>query len=281
MKIDYMSDIHLEFGQHRKLLPNVSGGDILILAGDITTAAMFRSNRTDKDARSHSGYMKKFKEDVIDKYDRVFYIMGNHEHYNSIFHKTLPELKKGFANYGMDKIEFFDNDSKIIDDILFIGCTLWTDFENGNDLSMYRCGRGMNDFHIIGSVDVEDLNYFNRYKTRTITPEFILDEHKKSKEYIQKTVNLHPDKKVVVFTHHGPTYKSLNSDHIGNGLDGAYCSDLSDFILNTPSIKYWVSGHCHIIKEYDVGQCKVLSNSQGYYLEPVYSKFTGPKSFEV
>ena len=281
MKIDYMSDIHLEFPEHRNIFPTVSGGDILILGGDITTAAMFRSHRTDSDARSHSKFMKKFKKDVVDKYSQVFYIMGNHEHYRSIFRKTLPELKEGFANHGMDKIEFFDNDSKVVDDVLFVGSTLWSDFENGNDLSMYRCGRGMNDYRLIGLLDVEDFNYFNRHKTKMITPEFILDEHKKSKGYIERTVKMYPDKKVVVFTHYGPTYKSLNFDHIGNGLDGAYCSDLSNLILDNPNITHWVSGHCHTIKEYEVGQCMVMSNCRGYSMEPTYRKFTGPKSFEV
>jgi len=281
MKIDYMSDIHLEFTEHLRPFKKVDGGDILILGGDITTAAMFRPHRTDKDTRSHSKFMKKFKESVVDKYEQVFYIMGNHEHYNSIFHKTLPQLKEGFANHGMDKIQFFDNDSKVVDDVVFIGSTLWSDFENGNDLSMYRCGRSMNDFRIIGSMDVEDMNYFNRYESRAITPEFILDEHKKSKGYIERTVKMYPDKKVVIFTHHGPTYKSLHPDHIGNGLDGAYCSDLSDLILDNPNITHWISGHCHTIKEYEVGPTKILSNCQGYYMESSYKNFDGPKSFEV
>lgn len=280
MKVDYFSDTHFEFTEHRKPLPQTDGGDVLILAGDITTAAMFRENRTDKDARSHFKYMKTFKKNVLDKYKHVFYVMGNHEHYNSIFNNTLPELKAGFARLGVTNVSFFDNNFTVVDDVVFIGSTLWCNFENGNDLSMYRCEKGMNDFRLIGSMDVKDLNYFNRYDSRTITAEFILSEFNKSKEYIDQTAALFHDKKVVVFTHHGPTYQSLNLEHSGNGLDGAYCSDISELILNRPQIKYWVSGHCHISKEYEVGECKVLQNCRGYYMEPSYNKFT-IKSFEV
>lgn len=280
MKVDYFSDTHFEFVEHRRPLPKTDGGDVLILAGDITTAAMFRDNRTDKDARSHNKYIQAFKKDVLDKYKHVFYVMGNHEHYNSIFHNTLPELKAGFARNGIENIVFFDNNFTVVEDVVFIGSTLWCDFENGNDLSMYRCEKGMNDFRLIGSMDVKDMNYFNRYNSRTITAEFILSEFKKSKTYIDETAALFHGKKVVVFTHHGPTYQSLNSDHVGNGLDGAYCSDLSELIFNRPQIKYWVSGHCHIVKEYTVGECQVLQNCRGYYMEPSYSKFA-IKSFEV
>lgn len=280
MKVDYFSDTHFEFTEHRKPLPKTDGGDVLILAGDITTAAMFREKRTDKDARSHFKYMKTFKENVLNKYKHVFYVMGNHEHYNSIFNNTLPELKAGFARLGVTNVSFFDNNFTVLDDVVFIGSTLWCDFENGNNLSMYRCEKGMNDFRLIGSMDVKDMNYFSRYDSRTITAEFILSEFNKSKEYIDQIAALFHDKKIVVFTHHGPTYQSLNSEHSGNGLDGAYCSDISELILNRPQIKYWVSGHCHISKEYEVGECKVLQNCRGYYMEPSYNKFT-IKSFEV
>ena len=280
MKIDYMADIHLEFPEHRNIFPKVSGGDILILGGDITTAAMFRSYRTDSDARSHSKFMKKFKKDVVDKYEQVFYIMGNHEHYRSIFRKTLPELKEGFANHGMDKIEFFDNDSKVVDDVLFVGSTLWSDFENGNDLSMYRCGRGMNDFRIIGLLDVEDFNYFNRHETKMITPEFILNVHTQSRDYI-RLVASESKEPVVVFTHHPPSFESCNKLHSGNDLDGAYATNLQQLILDTPQIKYWISGHTHMSGEYEIGGCKVLSNQLGYYFEPGYRAFKGTRNFEI
>jgi len=279
MKIDYMSDLHFEFSQHRRPLPNIKGGDVLILAGDITTAAMFRDKRTDKDARSHSKFMNKFKKDVIDKYNHVLYIMGNHEHYNSIFHKTLLDLKEGFSRHGMEKILFCDNHSVIIDDTMFVGSTLWSDFEKGSDFSMYMCGRGMNDFRVIGSMDVEDMNYFNRYTSRTITPEFILEEHKKSLEFLKTNVAL--GNKVVVFTHHGPTNQSLHPDHIGNGMDGAYCSDLSEFILDNPQIKVWIHGHTHQNKDYMVGECRVVAKQQGYYMERSYSQFDGPGTVEI
>jgi Icc-related predicted phosphoesterase len=280
MKVDYLSDLHLEFLDYPNF-SGVEGGDVLILAGDITTASMLRENRTDKDARSHKKYLKKFKTDLLDKYRHVFYVMGNHEHYNSIFGKTSSQLHLGFQQNGLTNITIFDNHFAIVDDVVFVGSTLWSDFEKGNDLAMYRCEKGMNDFRLIGKMDVEDITHFNKKSSRLISSEFILSEFEKSKKHIEDTIRLFSIKKIVVFTHHGPTYKSLNSIHIGNGLDGAYASDLSELILKNPQIKYWVSGHCHSIKDYKVGECEVLQNCRGYEGEPCYYEFAGPKTFIV
>lgn len=126
------------------------------------------------------------------------------------------------------------------------------------------------------------LNYIERrdLKNAAITPNFILDEHNRSKQYIEEVAKQH-DGKVVVFTHHGPTYKSLHPQHVGNGLDGAYCSDLSDLILGNHNIVNWIYGHTHEIKRYMVGDCEVLANQCGYYTEQSFSEFNGIKQFEV
>ena len=82
-------------------------------------------------------------------------------------------------------------------------------------------------------------------------------------------------------THHAPTSKSVNIEHSGQTLDYAYFSDLSDFILVNPSIKYWVHGHTHMNVDYMVGDCRVLSNQKGYRFEKSAKYFTGTQSFEV
>lgn len=60
MKIQLVSDIHLEFGQ--KVVINNAGADVLVLAGDICCA------------RNFSKYMW-FFEDCASKFKNVVYIM--------------------------------------------------------------------------------------------------------------------------------------------------------------------------------------------------------------
>ena len=78
-------------------------------------------------------------------------------------------------------------------------------------------------------------------------------------------------RKLIVMTHHAPTFKSIHPKYINDRqLNGAYASDLSDFILDRPLIKYWLHGHIHATNDYMVGDCRVISNPRGYVMESKY-----------
>lgn len=276
MRIGYVSDLHLEFRDYPMFWMKENadiGGDVLILAGDITTAHTVATYRTDKNHRSFVKYAEFFGEEVLSKYKHVFYVMGNHEHYNCTFDQSAEILKAGFKKigYGWEKIELFDNSHTVLDDVLFIGSTLWSNFENANPISMHDCKNSMNDYHVI---------YREIYKP--INPWFTLAEHYKSVKYIRDVIESYQNKKTVVFTHHAPTLVSLNKQHVGNGLDGAYASDLSDLILGWPNIKYWIHGHTHMNVDYSVGDySKVIANQRGYDGERSYMLWNGIKHVEV
>lgn len=269
MKISYLSDLHYEF-QPLYDFTKDEGGDVLILAGDINTADMMRLNRTDKSARTSRRHMELLKKNLADKYSKVIYILGNHEHYYFTFEETSMQLRKSFADIGFTNVSIMEDDCMIVDDVLFICSTLWSDFLKEDPVSINACWNGMNDYRVIASS--ADFG--------TINPQYTLDRHKKSKAFIQQTLQENKEMKTVVVTHHGPTMKSLNAEHSGNALDGAYCSDLSEMILDNPQIKYWVSGHCHTNTEYEVGTTKVVSNCRGYEgYDKCFKQFKGAKSF--
>jgi predicted phosphohydrolase len=206
-------------------------------------------------------------------------VMGNHEHYNSIFKNTKQDLLDGFARHDLTKIRILDNNVVRIGDWTLIGATLWTDFNRGDPFTMYVVEKGMNDYKLIGKEDVSDMNYFNRTSNRKIDAEFIMNEHQTSLSYLYEVAKENDN--VIVMTHHAPTCRSVNHDHAGNSLDHAYFSELSDLILDRESIKYWIHGHTHQNVDYMVGQCRILSNQRGYYMEKSAKIFTGTKSFEI
>jgi Icc-related predicted phosphoesterase len=145
---------------------------------------------------------------------------------------------------------------------------------------MFDCQIGMNDYRLIGAMDTDDMNYFNRHESRTVTANFLLNEHKNSVSYIREQLK-RDNKRTIIMTHHAPTNVSLNKQHVGNGLDGAYASNLSDLILGHPQIQYWVHGHTHMNVEYSVGDfCHVVSNQRGYNHEPCYRQFGGVKTLK-
>ena len=105
MKIQILSDIHLEFGLREF---DFSDADILVLAGD-----------------THIGMngLEWIAEKV--KNIPVIYIIGNHEYYKNSYPKLLTKLKLAAQN---TNIHILENDSFYMEGITFHGATLWTDF---------------------------------------------------------------------------------------------------------------------------------------------------------
>ena len=47
-------------------------------------------------------------------------------------------------------------------------------------------------------------------------------------------------------------------------VNGAYSSDLSEFILDRPQIKLWTHGHTHDTFDYMIGTTRIVCNPRGY-----------------
>ena len=47
-------------------------------------------------------------------------------------------------------------------------------------------------------------------------------------------------------------------------MNGAYRSNLEDFIVARPQIKLWIHGHTHHEFDYMVGDTRVVCNPRGY-----------------
>jgi Icc-related predicted phosphoesterase len=74
-----------------------------------------------------------------------------------------------------------------------------------------------------------------------------------------------PWMKVIVVGHHAPSKASTHPRYRGETIvNGAYSSDLSEFILDRPGIKLWTHGHTHEDFDYMIGDCRVVCNPRGY-----------------
>ena len=73
------------------------------------------------------------------------------------------------------------------------------------------------------------------------------------------------DSKVVVVGHHAPSKLSTKPAYERDVLmNGAYSSDLSEFILDHPRIKLWTHGHTHNDFDYMIGSTRIVCNPRGY-----------------
>lgn len=283
MRICLVSDLHLEFGNYpfaasKKL---GDGGDVLIIAGDLTCSRYFNLKRTDSDARSQRKRLDKFIKEWTTKFDKTFYVMGNHEHYGYV----LDSSSKVLQQYLQDtNVTILDPGAAIHKDILFIGATLWTDYNNNDFDTKSLIRYSMNDYRVIHSVHPDKISYEGRkhsdqnIKYGIITPDYILEKHWRDLTFLEWQLKNISGLKTVVITHHAP-HLDFNGDH-STGLIHAYCTDLTELIEKNKQIALWVCGHTHHNIDFSIGPTRLVSNCRGYVGETVEKTFA-PKFIEI
>lgn len=225
MRINYFSDIHLEFGA---CTAPANDADIIVAAGDI-------------------GIYDQGFEWLLALDKPVIYVAGNHEFYTREYYDTLYMLRQKCAN---TNIHFLENDSLIFDGVRFLGCSLWANlFIEGEQVANALC-HSLNDFRKIRFVE----GMFNSQQFTEL--------HKKSKAWLSAELAKPYAGKTVVVTHHAPTQWSwYESPHKIKKL--AYCNDLKS-LFHEYEMEVWFHGHTHSIGDYRLAGARILSNTRGY-----------------
>lgn len=266
MKIQLASDVHLEFGP---ISFDNHGSDVLVLSGDICVAAdlMIRDQYEIMDSSSRSTKVHTFFQECCARFKNVIYIMGNHEHYNGDFATSFTRLKECLGY--LDNLHILEKQSVIIDDVTFICGTLWTDMNKEDPITLSHIRGIMNDYRIIRD-SREPVHYKDadgKFHTRTgkFSPIGSVHEHKEMLAFIKSTIESNPERKFVVVGHHAPCKLSTKPQYENEQLvNGAYSSDLSEFILDHPQIKLWTHGHTHHAFDYMIGSTRIVCNPRGY-----------------
>jgi len=247
MKIRIGSDFHNEFSMVH--LPAMEDEDeqILILAGDIGVAQNGQRQNTIID----------FLEDMSLRFKKVIYVLGNHEFYGSNYKDVHNKLYEETDH--LDNVVIMQNSLIVIDDVIFVGATLWTDLCDGDTLIMNEAKRCMNDYW-------EIKNNVGGY--RRLEPQVTVEEHHKSREYIFHIASEHRDKKVVVVSHHAPSYNSVAMRYRSGEFDMImnynFHSNLDEEIMANDNVALWVHGHTHTSFDYNIGETRVVCNPRGY-----------------
>lgn len=235
MRIQIISDLHNEFGISNLKFDDI---DIIIVAGDV-----------DLGIRGIT-WLKETTKDIP-----VIYILGNHEYYRGSYPKTLTKIK---AESIGTNIHVLENEFITINNITFHGATLWTDFELFGNPEVYGsiCQDRMNDYKLIRL----DPSYS---KLRSIDTYRI---HKKSLDWLEKSLSISDSQLNIVVTHHAPSIKSIPNEFKKDLLTSAYASDLESFILRYKP-DYWIHGHIHTPMDYKIGNTRIICNPRGYINE--------------
>jgi len=260
MKIALASDVHLEFGDLD--FDNDSGADVLILGGDICVGA----DITQRDPYNVMGEQYRsnryhdFFERCCNRFPHVIFIVGNHEHYNGDFQKTIPHFRDVLGY--LKNLHILEKETWVLDDVTFIGGTLWTDMNKRSIRTLHEISRMMNDFQCVdNSARLTDGRGWNDRFTTTDAA----DDHDAMLEYIRLMIEGRWDQKFVVVGHHAPSRLSTHPRYASEAImNGGYNSSLDDFILDHPQIRLWTHGHTHEDFDYCIGSTRILCNPRGY-----------------
>jgi len=165
-----------------------------------------------------------------------------------------------------------DNDSVIIDDIRFLGATLWTNFNDFSSAEVDKAQASITDYSVIGIKNWHaDINNTLAEKIKLLpttnisnhelfTPLIAYLLHKSSLKWLESQLLTPYDGKTVIVTHHAPSLRSC-----GNKVNYSYASNLDDYInFYSGHIDLWCHGHIHEAVDYEISGVRIMSNPKGY-----------------
>jgi predicted phosphodiesterase len=252
MKIAYASDLHFEF--EPLILDDIEPADVLILAGDILNVSRFK-RCTESTRTIDSDDITTFFDTVTSKFKHVIMVMGNHEYYGSSINEAIGTLKELLP---YENFHILNGDYIVIDNNLFVGGTLWTNYNNEDPFTIMRAPTLINDYRVIFNGDMH------------ISVADILERHKNFVKWVENVDKSGYDNNILI-THHSPSMQTT-ADHYKHEsiMNGLFGSNL-DYLLKM--FDYAIFGHQHDPKTPIVNDCVMLNNSRGYPFEHMHDNF--------
>ena len=232
MKIQYCSDLHLEFRENKEFLrlnPLQPMGDILLLAGDIVPFKVMHKHAD-------------FFDYVSDHFETTYWLPGNHEYY----HSNIADRSGRVYEKIRENVFLVNNLAIEHADVKLIFSTLWSKISPANQWPIQQ---SMSDFQVI------------HHNGHPFTPFHFNQFHEESLQFLKKELN---QGKSMVITHHVPTLMHYPEQYKGDLLNEAFAVELHDFI-EPSGIEYWLFGHHHQnIADFKIGSTRLITNQLGY-----------------
>lgn len=252
LKLQYASDLHLEFPANKEYLnqhPLQPVGGVLVLAGDIVPFAVMDKHQD-------------FFSYVADNFETTYWLPGNHEYYHFDIAKKSGVLNEVIRN----NVFLVNNTSVAHENIKLIFSTLWS---NISPVYQWQIERSLNDFHLI------------KHKGYRFSAELYNQLHAACLAFIQNELKTNKEEQVAVFTHHCPTFVNYPEQYKGDILNEAFAVELHD-LIESSNINFWAYGHHHCnIPEFRIGQTKLITNQLGYVQRNEHRLFETNKVIEI
>lgn len=234
MKLYVVSDLHLEYGDF--VVPSVDP-DVVVVAGDLHVGTQGLEWAADR------------LPDVP-----IVYVLGNHEYYRQVVPDLIVSMRDEAERID-PRIHVLDRAAHEIEDTVFLGTTLWTDFAFGGDAS-----EGMRIAHAVLS-DFAQIRFGP--EDRGLEPADIAAIHERERWWLEQMFERFAGRRIVAVTHHPPAARSVPESVIDDPWAGVYASRLETLVQESGAA-LWIHGHVHTPADYMLGETRVLSNPRGY-----------------
>lgn len=272
MKIDIISDIHLDFwikpssGTRpkplRKFIEEVlvpKGGDVLVIAGDIT----------------HKNFQTRvLLSMLLEYYKDIVFVIGNHDIYieanNPSKYNQKDSLDRLISLQNIvdelgEHIHWLKGGTKEVQGIIFGGTMGWYDFSEFKK-------SGMSDIEIqkMYNSRSSDPHYVRGLTSSNMYGDSRLDGLQLFEQEYQKLLEL-DDIFIDIMVTHVPPWVSEE-----NKLKAEFIDDLNYEYFDKPELlngrNVWIHGHTHYFEDSVHNGCRVVSSPLGYKSENLNSE---------
>lgn len=229
IKIQIASDLHIERTETTDPFLYINpSADILVLAGDIGSLYKFDQLLT-------------FLDNLCKKFQHVLFTPGNWEYYQlygydaidiNILINRLESLSKKIPN-----LHILNKTSVMFGKVCIAGCTLWSDLKLQIPKFIVKIPEMTTDLY--KNIFYNNLKYI-----------------KSMVKYCQEN-----DLKLVMVTHHAPSFKCISDQRINDKYITLYASEI---MFPSKSIDTWICGHTHYNFDYvNEAGTRLISNQHG------------------
>jgi predicted phosphohydrolase len=244
MKIQYCSDLHLEFRENAKYMTNnpiPAFGDVLILAGDVTTFSRLKAQEA-------------FFNYLADNFPITYWVPGNHEYYDGDISKRSGTVLEKIR----ENVLLVNNLCLQHGNTRLIFSTLWSHVSEANRL---RVENSINDFNAI------------LLDNKRFTAEDFNRLHETGFAFVRTQLETQWEGGTIVATHHVPTFMNYPKKYKGDPINEVFASEQTDLIVQTKP-DYWIYGHHHSnTPAFKIGQTQLITNQPGYVHHYEYGSF--------
>ena len=193
-----------------------------------------------------------------DRFDKVLFIVGNHEFYNiGGDTRNVSEQWEWLKSVcdERDNLYLMEKDSIDLNGVRVLGTALWSDIPDG---MLQEAEMSMNDYYL-------SYNHKDGEEPRNLTATETRQWYYENRQWLGDEIDRSRRAGIptLVLTHHTPQREGTSHPRYARDrLSCCFSSDLTK-LLSFP-VKAWACGHTHYNFDTVIGGTRLVSNQRGY-----------------